>query len=460
MAIRIQPVDIKVPEDDPFRYDLLNRKDAADVLTRIVGEIEGPCVLAIDAEWGAGKTTFLNMWAQELRNKGFPVAKFNAWETDFAGDPLLALIDELTNAIGEDGSASLQETAKELVVRTAPNLLKFIPIGGDALASIAKDGIDYFTENRLSEYQKLKEEVCEFKRALTAAAGALSSDNEGRPLVVVIDELDRCRPSYAVELLEIAKHWFMVDHIVFVLAVNRSQLAHSIRVLYGVDFNADGYLGRFFDQDFLLPESDRKAFVDAVMLRIPWDSYFDANRRRAERNVINQGIDVLRGFLMLPSLSLREVEQAMRRLQMMLAQFDAPTVAIAVTSIVALMLRTNNRDVYSRFLKGSVPDDEVADAIFGDPAISTVRCTDRGALITAAIIVAAQPDGSFRQNFGDVTSALLQKYRDLADGNEHANRVLDQASYMWRDRQYNLGVSGFKAAIQRLELLSADQVMR
>ncbi len=86
-----------------------------------------------------------------------------------------------------------------------------------------------------------------------------------RPLIVMIDELDRCRPSYAIELLEVAKHLFSVDHIVFVLAVNRSELAHSIRALYGSDFDAEGYLRRFFDVDFRLPEPDRKSFIDAMM---------------------------------------------------------------------------------------------------------------------------------------------------------------------------------------------------
>ena len=85
----------------------------------------------------------------------------------------------------------------------------------------------------------------------------LAQSKENRPLIVVIDELDRCRPSYAVELLEVAKHLFAVDHIVFVLAVNRSELAHSIRALYGSGFDAEGYLRRFFDVDFRLPAPDR-----------------------------------------------------------------------------------------------------------------------------------------------------------------------------------------------------------
>ena len=109
--------------------------------------------------------------------------------------------------------------------------------------------------------------------------------------MVMINELDRCRPSYAVELLEVAKHLFSADRIVFVLAVNCDQLAHSVTALYGNDFDAEGYLRRFFDVDFQLPEPDRRCssvpnsrqpgsptisirFRKPLVLRMRWTSAF------------------------------------------------------------------------------------------------------------------------------------------------------------------------------------------
>ena len=81
----IQPPDLCIPEEDPFGFDRLGRKDAAEVLTRIVSWVEGPCVLALDAPWGYGKTTFLKLWEAWLRQEaqGFPiVAFFNAWRSN------------------------------------------------------------------------------------------------------------------------------------------------------------------------------------------------------------------------------------------------------------------------------------------------------------------------------------------------------------------------------------------
>ena len=107
---------------------------------------------------------------------------------------------------------------------------------------------------------------------------------DDRPLVIGIDELDRCRPSYAIEMLELAKHLFAVDHVVFALAVNRSELAHSVKVLYGQDFDAARYLRRFFDLDFRLPQPDRTAFIKQLMEATELNDHLERQDRRPTRS--------------------------------------------------------------------------------------------------------------------------------------------------------------------------------
>ena len=227
-----------------------------------------PCVLAVDAAWGFGKTTFLRIWAQHLRNEGFPVVGFNAWEADFSEDPFLTLSTELTEGL-QSGQTKLPRNTIKKVEDASQKVLRWVTPGGIRLAasfvpvvgSEVGDIVASFAEARLSRHSEARTSVKEFRDALQDMAATLSEANGNRPLIVTVDELDRCRPSYAVELLEVAKHLFSVDHIVFVLAINCDQLVHSVKALYGNDFDAEGYLRRFFDVDFRLPNPDRTKFI-------------------------------------------------------------------------------------------------------------------------------------------------------------------------------------------------------
>jgi predicted AAA+ superfamily ATPase len=90
--VRFKPHAIPISKDDPFKEDLLGRRERAEILTEFVGSLTEPFVLAIDSPWRTGKTTFLKMWMQHLENEGFPRLYFNAWENDFSDSPLVSLI--------------------------------------------------------------------------------------------------------------------------------------------------------------------------------------------------------------------------------------------------------------------------------------------------------------------------------------------------------------------------------
>ncbi len=465
MGIRIQPREIDVPEDNPFKNDLLGRKEPAEVLTHLVSSIEGPCVLAVDAAWGAGKTTFLKIWSQHLRNQGFPVVEFNAWETDHSGAPFVALSSELTEGLQECKDEPLaqkidetKKAAKEVFRRAVPGAIRVATAGildvgplmekevGQALASYAKV--------RLSEYQEAQKSVNTFRSVLQDMAGTLSEARGNRPLIVVIDELDRCRPSYAVELLEVAKHLFMVDHIVFVLAVNRSELGHSIKALYGSGFDAEGYLRRFFDVDFRLPEPERDAFITAMLDPILKD-YFT---RTKDGNAAAHDSTVrawLQGFFGSPDLSLRRIAQAIHRLGLVFASLRSDRLSLASATVVALIVRTIDSDLYHRFVRGEVSDLEVSDMVFDRPRARALQ-KKYGAYFEVILI------RGWMEITSSSSSELWQKYKGIVDAEEsdeapqdvdrdHANEVIKLLG------NSQTGV-GFKYAAQRLDLLSPELI--
>ena len=96
----------------------------------------------------------------------------------------------------------------------------------------------------------------------------------------IIDELDRCRPSFSIEVLEKAKHFFNVENIIFVLGADKEQLGHSIKAIYGNDLNVNGYLRRFIDLDYVLPSPDKGLFVKVLFKKHLFNEYFSSKTGR------------------------------------------------------------------------------------------------------------------------------------------------------------------------------------
>ena len=471
MGVRIQPREIDVPNDDPFRNDLLGRRESAEILTHLVGSIEGPCVIAVDADWGAGKTTFLRMWSRHLRNEAFPVVEFNAWETDFSGDPFIALSTALTDSLRDSVNPTLEERiehtkelAKEVVWRSLPGAIRLATSGVLEIPLLE-------TEDGVSEFRKTLKAHDKFRKSLQEMAGALAESNEQRPLVVVIDELDRCRPSYAVELLEVAKHLFAVDGVVFVLALNRSELAHSIRTLYGVEFDGTGYLRRFLDVDFRLPEPDRAAFIDGALDAVRIADYF---RRTEDQNAkLDKEEAVVRAWLKRffgsPDLSLLRIAKAIHHLGLVFASLASEQRSYAITAVVALIMRTVDSELYYKFVRGEATDVNIVDGVFGrNPGLRGLQNEFDRCLFEAVIILAAHEVSGDDEN--SIDSPLLQMYKKQVRDESPESKFRKHAATVIKSvdrlvdgsesgRFGNIGSRfGFKQSVQRLELLSPSLI--
>lgn len=468
MRIRIRPKEIRIPEDDPFKNDLLKRRESAEILTPLIDGIDGPCAMAIDAAWGAGKTTFVKMWSRYLRNKGFPVVEFNAWETDHAGDPFVAIVAELTEGLRsfKDESVAekrrdMVEAAKKVALRAVPGAVRILTAGvldvqpliekqvGNLLASYAEDGV--------KKYVEAQESINGFKNRLQAMATSLSL-SKGHPLIVMVDELDRCRPSYAVELIEVAKHLFAADHTVFVLAVNRYQLIHSIKALYGNDFDSTGYLRRFFDFDYQLPSPDRRAFVETIL-----DSV------EIEGDVRS----LLLVLWSLSSFSLRQIAQSIHRIGLISVSWKHGYRSTLLTG-VALFLRTVDPILYDQFTDGRVSSEDLVDKVFERSGISRAQRESKSnrhqcSRLEAVIAVAEKEiAGETTVSSADsIDSSLMERHRNLSTGVESNNeiqtvaphysiRVIGQFDHLVRDLD-SFSDFGFVDCVRRIELMVSDR---
>ncbi len=246
----------------------MGREKYAEILTQIVSQYDS-CVLAINSEWGTGKTTFIKMWQQYLANNEFNTLYFNVWENDFISDPLIGFIGEfkeLSKKYKLDTELNkVTNAASKIVLSMLPTLVEAIAkqyIGSDAVNTIkgCTKGVTDVLSKEFENYEKQKNSIKEFREALESFVDKCDSD---KPLIFFVDELDRCNPAYAVKVLERIKHLFSIPNIVFVLSIDKKQLCNAIKGYYGSEsLDAENYLKRFIDIEYNLPEPSYEDFCN------------------------------------------------------------------------------------------------------------------------------------------------------------------------------------------------------
>lgn len=285
---KCQPIEIDA--DNPFKNDALGRKENIENLTQFITSFEQSIVLCIDGGWGQGKTTFIKMWQQYLKNQHIPTIYFNAWENDYTDDALIALIGEISLSI-KDLEFQDKTKAEKIIARIyeyTANLTKVVLPSVTNLSIKALFGCftntnelaktlgalsESLVKEQIKKYEKSRKTLSKFKEELSKLAKCYAGGDKQKPLVIFIDELDRCRPDFAIEVLEKAKHLFNVDNIIFVLATDKTQLGHSIRAVYGQGLDVNGYLRRFIDFDYLLPLS-KQLYIAYLIDKFSLIKYF------------------------------------------------------------------------------------------------------------------------------------------------------------------------------------------
>lgn len=297
--------DLDIKPGKPFDGCKLNREPYAKILTQIVSQYDR-CVLAINGEWGTGKTTFIKMWRQSLIDNEFDTLYFNVWENDFISDPLVGFIGEFKelnpNHKLDTELNKITTTASKIVHSMLPTLARGyikLKIGSDIVETY-NDCTDVLNKE-FRDYEDQKNSIKDFRNAL---GEFVNKCNTEKPIVFFVDELDRCNPAYAVKVLERIKHLFSIPNIVFVLSIDKKQLCNAVKGYYGSEsLDAENYLKRFIDIEYSLPEPSYGDFCNYLYDR------FEINKNihnlEFEQNLITFSI-----FLFsFNKLSLRQMEK-------------------------------------------------------------------------------------------------------------------------------------------------------
>jgi len=365
-----------INENEVWKDDRLNRETISKFLTNILEKTNTPFVINLDAKWGDGKTFFLKRWAEDLK-KTHPVVYFNAWENDYSPDPLSSFIVELSEQILSSNSnkavnkniKSIQNHSLKILKTAIPIILKggirYI-LGNDGLKDIKEllpedvesalgSVAESVAKDLLESHTKRKIAVKQIKLSLSDSVKELCNDHIKIPMFVFIDELDRCKPSYAVQTLEFIKHIFNVENIIFIVSTDTSQLIHTISSLYGSNFDSETYLRRFFDFKYNLPKVNREKYIESVFDELEINNLTRAKtlkiKRNEESNILLPEY-ILNEFVESFDLSQRDINQIVSRYRVLLLNQDSIPISIELFFFFESVQRRKPQ-LLSKFFSGN-----------------------------------------------------------------------------------------------------------
>lgn len=350
--------EIKPTKDNfinTYSEDSIKRKKNVISFGKTLASIDESCSIALDGGWGTGKTFFVNQvkmlleanneyakcvdeiqkiaFNEENENFGNQICVYyDAWKNDNNEDPVLSLAYE----ISKTAKTFYEFKESESIINKAAAICDAFGVTNikDALETLK-------SKNQLESIEADEKE----KESVNAFLKSLMLGN-GKRLVVFIDELDRCKPSYAVKLLERIKHYFENDDITFVISTNIQQLQYTIQQFYGVGFDASRYLDRFFDLRISLPPIVVSDYYKSI-------NYSDNYVYSDTLNILIDEYD----------LSMREISKLLRLNKMAFNKmpntqlrfgYDVKALQFSFQYIVPIIvaLKIHNEDKYKDFITG------------------------------------------------------------------------------------------------------------
>lgn len=367
----MKKLELKATEEniiESLENDAIGRNNEVFNFSELLSTLEGPYSVAIDSEWGSGKTFFvkqvkmlldslnpqskvdketsdkilkkfnldkeLNENSEKVDNSIYSIY-FDAWKNDADDEPIKSLIYDIMLELNFKYNFS-DTKLTDAGIRA----LKFLtPVIGGVVETGSKILDSLFSEEQLKPFIKKKS----FEKEIQNFISELPNER-GNKLVIFIDELDRCNPAYAVKLLEQIKHYMEDDRIIFVFSVNINQLQHTIKHYYGNNFNATKYLDRFFDLQVKLPKANMMKFYENMGLN------------NSENYTINTVcVSIIETF----DFSLREIVRLYQNVKVATENFkedmyDSNSQEFLNYCIIPIIIAINliDRDLYTNVIEG------------------------------------------------------------------------------------------------------------
>lgn len=365
----------EIDENEGFSptKDIFGRRSAGNSLTSLIMNANQNLVISLDGPWGCGKTTFLKMWAGELRNKNIPVIYFDAFENDFRSDAFVALAAQIialaeNKAPNKDKSNFLEKAKSvgKIVARSSLKIgIKLATQGladsvslenvGKEIASESSAAFDKHIGEILTNFNKEENIISTFKDSLRSLVNSIGDEN--KYLVFIIDELDRARPDFSLEILERIKHFFSMDNIKFVIGMNTSQMESTIKGVYGQETDAKTYLQKFIHIRFNLEDNideytnTQSAYVEFLGSEMKFP--------KLKENSQDYMLKILGEICVSKKLTLRNIERIMSELAVAIAstsdnQYCPPEIMAGIA-----VIKVNNPNLFNKLLNKIATIEEI-----------------------------------------------------------------------------------------------------
>ncbi len=302
--------------------DDINRRDNVAYFVKMLNSLSRPISIAVDSPWGSGKTFFVKQvklvldayntnvelgnnvresvketmasYFAETEIKPFYSVYYDAWLNDNDIDPIQSLLFSITGAYQHFNKSFIHDK-KHLIV-----------LGKNIINLCSGSSLGNFLE--LLESDNVLNDEKKSKDLYENVKSYLSELNQGNPVIIFVDELDRCKPTYAVKLLERIKHYFNCPNVIFVFSLNEAELIHTIQNMYGSGFDAGGYLNRFFEVPIQLPPPK----LDVVLFKhvMPNHTYFEETVRNTITKLNMQLREIAHYVAMIDLLRSRVIDKA------------------------------------------------------------------------------------------------------------------------------------------------------
>lgn len=420
---------IVVPDDNPFLNDKLDLRTSINNLSILLENVSSPLTISINSPWGTGKSTFIEMLNASIKNTDCNTVFFSAWHTDFAGDPLLAFLGEIneqiTHLVSDDPIKNnawniAKKAGSHLIKRALPSTLKIATAGLLDLNEFIEEEIAESAKSLISDlidkYAQDKEQIEIFKNNISKVIN--KPDGTGK-LYIFIDELDRCRPTYAIELLERIKHLFDIEGLVFILAMDKNQLSHSVKSIYGSKFDSIGYLRRFIDIEYQLPQPNINLFIDGLYKEFDFDGFFSSRKSyeafRYDWSHLSNVIKLISKNL---ELSLRDIEFIFAKINLVLRSIEEKKYFFPAITAFLIITKEYKSDVYFRYINKNSSADEIINYLYGIVP-ENIRHSDD--FFECALIEALLLNAKNDQNPNSV-SVHIERHKRIVDENAYGSK--------------------------------------